>query len=270
MKTLLTAALCAAACLPLQARAAEDAALQAAIAASHRTPAFVARDAARHPYETLRFFGIKPNMTVVELSPGAGWYTEILAPYLRDKGQLILAAGDPDSTEPGDVRTAERLSQKFASAPAVYDRVKVGAFKVPAKLSYAPRASADLVLTFRNVHNWINIGDEALPAVFKSAFDALKSGGSFGVVEHRLPEQRVQDSKASTGYVHTRYIVSVAEKAGFKLAASSEVNANPRDDADHEGGVWALPPTLANKDKDREKYLAIGESDRMTLRFVKP
>jgi len=271
MKSLLTIALSAFALLaPIHASAAEDAALKAAIAASHRTPSFVARDAARHPYETLSFFGIKPTMTVVELNPGGGWYTEILAPYLRDKGQLILAAGDPESGDPGDQRAAARLNQKLATVPMVFDKVRVGAFKVPSKLDYAPRASVDMVLTFRNVHNWAEMGDDALLAVFKSAYDALKSGGTFGVVDHRLPEKRVQDGKASTGYVHTSYVVRMAEKAGFKLAGSSEVNANAKDDADHEGGVWALPPTFTNKDKDRERYAAIGESDRMTLRFVKP
>lgn len=249
----------------------EDQGLKAAIAAGHRTPAFAARDAARHPYETLSFFGIKPTMTVVELAPGGGWYTEILAPYLRDKGRLVLGGDDPASAQAYYQRSAARMQEKLAANPALYDRVQVGVFSPAAgKLSYIAPASADLVLTFRNVHNWVSQGETTTQAAFKSAFDALKSGGVFGVVEHRLPADRVQDEKASSGYVHQSYVVRMAESVGFKLAGSSEVNANPKDKADHEGGVWALPPTYGNKDKDRAKYEAIGESDRMTLKFVKP
>jgi len=248
-----------------------DAALQAAIAGAQRTPAFTARDGARHPYETLRFFGIRPEMTVVELSPGGGWYTEILAPYLRDKGQLILGADDPQSSNAYRQRSGQRMKDKLAATPAVYGKVQMNVFEVPARLQYAAPGSADLVLTFRNVHNWIEAGGEpAVSAVFRSAFDALKKGGSFGVVEHRRPAAQAQDEKASSGYVHEAYVIRIAEAVGFKLAARSEINANPKDTADHENGVWALPPTLANKDKDRERYTAIGESDRMTLRFVKP
>lgn len=271
--------LAALACLPLltaasatlAAEAPADTALQAAIAAPHRTPAFAQRDAARHPYETLRFFGIQPGMTVVELSPGGGWYTEILAPYLRDQGQLILGADDPQSSSPGRQRSAQRMKDKLAALPDVYGKVRMGVFEAPSRLAYASPGSADLVLTFRNVHNWIDAGgDAAVQAVFRSAFDALKKGGSFGVVEHRRPASQPQDAKASSGYVHEAYVIKQAEAVGFKLAGRSEVNANPKDTADHENGVWALPPTLANKDKDRERYVAIGESDRMTLRFVKP
>lgn len=248
-----------------------DTALQAALAGAHRTPAFVARDGARHPYETLRFFGIRPEMTVVELSPGGGWYTEILAPYLRDRGQLILGADDPQSGNASRQRSGLRLKEKLAATPAVYDKVQMHVFEVPGRLQYAAPGSADLVLTFRNVHNWIGAGgDPAVTAVFRSAFDALKKGGTFGVVEHRRPAAQAQDEKAASGYVHEAYVIRLAEAVGFRLAARSEINANPRDTADHENGVWALPPTLAGQDKDRERYTAIGESDRMTLRFVKP
>ena len=248
-----------------------DEALKAAIASPHRTAAFVARDAARHPYETLTFFGIKPTYTVVELSPGGGWYTEILAPYLRDKGQLILAGDDPTSATAYFQRSAARMKEKLAALPAVYDRAEVAVFAAGAgKLNYAKPGSADLVLTFRNVHNWIGHGEEKTQAVFKSAFTALKPGGTFGLVEHRLPAAAKQDEKASSGYVHQAYVIRMAESVGFKLAASSEVNANPKDTADHEGGVWSLPPTYGLKDKDRARFEAIGESDRMTLKFVKP
>ncbi|MFG6488579.1 class I SAM-dependent methyltransferase [Roseateles sp. BYS78W] len=231
--------------------------LKAAVAADNRLVGNVARDAARHPYETLSFFGIKPTDTVVELSPGGGWYTEILAPYLRDAGQLY-AAGD----------TGGRFKAKMDSS-GVYAKVKLTAFD-PGKglLDIAPAGSADAVLTFRNVHNWM-AGGKAQD-VFNAAFKALKPGGVLGVEEHRLPAARTQDAKAPTGYVQEATVIRFAEAAGFKLAGRSEVNANPKDTADHPEGVWTLPPTYALKDKDRAKYQAIGESDRMTLKFVKP
>ena len=264
-------ALLVAAVAPVQAQAPADAALQAQIASTHRTPAFAARDAARHPYETLSFFGLKPTMTVVELSPGGGWYTEILAPYLRDKGQLILAGDDPAAEQAYYQRSAARMQQKLAASPALYDRAQVTVFAAgTGKLQYAPPASADLVLTFRNVHNWLSLGEAKTQAVFKSAFDSLKVGGTLGLVEHRLPASAVQSPKADSGYVQQAYVIRMAESVGFKFAGASEVNANAKDTADHEGGVWALPPTFANKDKDRARYEAVGESDRMTLKFTKP
>ena len=247
----------------------DDAALKAAIAGSARTPANVLRDGARHPYETLRFFGIKPTMTVVELAPGGGWYTEILAPYLREHGKLIAAGSDPQGSE-GARRSAARFQQKLDANPAAFDKVEIGAFAPPATYRIAPKGTADMVLTFRNIHNWIPVGDEGLKVLFGQVYDSLKPGGVFGVVEHRLPANKAQDAKASSGYMHDAYVIRLAENAGFKLAGKSEINANPKDKADHEGGVWALPPTYANKDVDRAKYEAIGESDRMTLKFVKP
>jgi len=247
-----------------------DDALKAAVAGSQRTPAFVARDVWRHPVETLGFMGITPSMTVVEISPGAGWYTEILAPYLRDKGQLILAASDPASSSEYARRGAERLKKKLEAQPAVYDKVKLGVFEPPAKLNYAPAGSVDMVLTFRNVHNWAAEGDPVTKAVFQSMYDALKPGGVLGVVDHRLPPNRQLDPKFESGYVHVAYVLRIAQSVGFKLQDQSEINANPKDTADHPGGVWALPPTYANKDKDRVRFETIGESDRMTLKFVKP
>ena len=246
-----------------------DAKLKAAIAASTRTPANVQRDVYRHPYETLSFFGIRPDMTVVELAPGAGWYTEILAPYLRDQGKLIAAGSDPQGSE-GARRSAARFQQKLDTNPAAFDKVAIGAFAPPTTYRIAPKGTADMVLTFRNIHNWIPVGEDGMQTLFKEVYDSLKPGGVFGVVEHRLPANKQQDAKASSGYIHEAYVIKLAENAGFKLAGKSEINANPKDTADHQGGVWALPPTYDNKDADRAKYEAIGESDRMTLKFVKP
>lgn len=267
-RRLLAAALCCG--LFTTGAAHADDALQAAIAGSQRSPANATRDGARHPYQTLSFFGIQPNMTVVELSPGGGWYTEILAPYLRDNGKLIVAGDDPQSSDEGARRGAARLKQKLDANPAAYGKVQVGVFEPPASYHYAPKGTADLVLTFRNIHNWIPLGEDNMKALFAGVYASLKPGGVFGVVEHRLPASRAQDATASTGYMHEAYVIKLVESAGFKLAAKSEVNANPKDTADHKGGVWALPPTYLNKDEDRAKYQAIGESDRMTLKFVKP
>jgi len=243
--------------------------LKAAVAAEHRSVGNVARDVYRHPYETLSFFGIKPTDTVVELAPGpGGWYTEILAPYLSAQGQLYAAADDPASSSAYNQRSATRFKAKMDSM-GVYGKVKITVFDPPTgKLDIAPPGSADAVLTFRNVHNWMNQGKAQ--DVFNAAFKALKPGGTLGVEEHRLPAARAQDAKADTGYVQEATVIKLAEAAGFKLAGRSEANANPKDTADHENGVWALPPTYANKDKDRAKYQAIGESDRMTLKFTKP
>lgn len=234
-----------------------DNALKSAIASDQRTPANVQRDAARHPYETLSFFGITSKSHVVELSPGGGWYTEILAPYLRADGKLILAGVSP------------RFKTKLEANPAMYDKVAIGEFDPAKKIDYAPKESVDVVLTFRNVHNWISTSDTAAKAVFQSAYDALKKGGVFGVVEHRLPATATQDAKASSGYMHESFVIKLAESVGFTLLEKSEINANPKDTANYEKGVWTLPPVFANKEVDKAKYQAIGESDRMTLKFVK-
>ncbi len=269
MKRLILAALLASGLTAgLSASAYADDALKAAIANSERTPANVTRDSARHPYETLSFFGIKPTMTVVELSPGGGWYTEILAPYLRDKGKLIVAGESPTSAKEGARKYADNLTKKLSAKPAMYDKVQRGVFEVPTTYDIAPAASVDLVVTFRNIHNWTGNGDDKVKETFKKVYEVLKPGGVFGVVDHRAPAGK--PAKERSGYLDQEYVIKLVESAGFKLAAKSEINANPKDKADHANGVWALPPVLANKDVERDKYMAIGESDRMTLKFVKP
>jgi predicted methyltransferase len=269
-RTLTACALIAAFACSASAHAADDG-LEAAIAGSQRSAANMARDPSRHPLETLRFFGIAPTMTVVELIPGGGWYTEILAPYLKPRGHLIAAGDDPASTDAYASKSGQRMLKKFASAPELFGKVEATVFDPPSKMAFAPAGSVDMVLTFRNIHNWIAEVDEpALKKTFAAIYTSLKPGGVFGVVEHRLPETMTQDAKASTGYVHPSFVIKLAEGAGFKLAAQSEINANPKDKAAHPKGVWALPPTFANGDTDRSRFAAIGESDRMTLKFVKP
>lgn len=247
-----------------------DDALKAAINGPQRTEANRARDTARHPYDTLHFFGIAPNMTVVELEPGGGWYTEILAPYLKPAGQLIEALADPDSDSAYARSSFASFQKKLTANPAVYDKVKLAVFEPPMKLAFAPNNSVDMVLTFRNIHNWVVGGDDKMKLLFRNVFNSLKPGGVFGVVDHRLPADRTQDANASTGYVTEAYVIRLATSVGFKLAARSDINANPKDNADHKNGVWALPPTFTNENEDRQKYADIGESDRMTLKFVKP
>ncbi|WP_369942211.1 class I SAM-dependent methyltransferase [Xanthomonas medicagonis] len=249
---------------------APDAALQAAIDGSWRDRVYVARDAYRHPGQTLAFFGITPTQTVIEITPGGGWYAEILAPYLRDRGQYIAAVVDPAAVPEGRGRDYQQkaratLEQKFAAAPAQYGKAKLVAYSPTAPV-FGPDASADLVLTFRNVHNWRMSGQAE--GMFKGFFQVLKPGGVLGVVEHRAKADVPADDKS--GYVGQAQVIAMAEAAGFKLAGKSEVNANPRDSKDYPGGVWTLPPSNDHDAADDAKYKAIGESDRMTLKFVKP
>ena len=245
---------------PAPAAAPQSSPLDAALAAPTRTPANVARDAYRHPRETLAFFGVKPGDTVVELWPGGGWYTEILVPYLAAGGSLHVI--------PPAGRYDERIRAKIAGNP-VYGAVQVAPFTSGQPTSIAP-GSADVVLTFRNVHSWLDGKPPIADQVFAEAFRVLKPGGTLGVVEHRLPEEAEDGRQLTTGYVKVSTVRRLAEAAGFQFAAASEINANPKDTKDYPEGVWTLPPTLELGDKDREKYLAIGESDRMTLKFVKP
>jgi predicted methyltransferase len=227
-----------------------------------------ARDQYRHPQQTLEFFGLRPDMTVLEIWPSGGWYTEILAPYLRDKGRYIAAGPDPDAKDERTQKGLQRYRDKLAKRPALYDKVELAVLAPPEKTEMVPAESVDLVVTFRNIHNWM--GDGVADKVFAAFFRALKPGGVLGIVEHRAKTDKPQDLKAKSGYVRQDYAVALAKKAGFVLEESAEINANPKDTKDYAAGVWTLPPTLAGEDKDRAKYLAIGESDRFTLRFRKP
>ncbi|WP_242690969.1 class I SAM-dependent methyltransferase [Lysobacter enzymogenes] len=244
--------------------------LKNAIAGAWRDPGNVARDAYRHPLETLQFFGVRPDQTVVEITPGGGWYSEILAPYLREKGRYVAAVVDPDSQTKDSARAyyykaKTGLEKKFADAPLQYAAAVVAAYD-PFKPAFGPPASADVVLTFRNVHNWRSAGQAEV--MFKGFFDVLKPGGTLGVVEHRAKADVPAEDKS--GYVGTAQVIAMAEAAGFKLEGKSEINANPRDTKDYPNGVWTLPPTNQHDAADDAKYKAIGESDRMTLRFRKP
>ncbi len=241
--------------------------LEAAINGPARDPANKARDKLRHPFETLMFFGIEPGMTVVEIWPGRGWYTEILAPFLRDRGRLYAASWDKDLKNSRIQKTLSSFREKFLANPGLYGQPQLTELS-RRKTKIAPAGSADMVLTFRNIHNWMKQGYERI--IFEAMYDALKPGGILGVVEHRGNPEVWQDPQALSGYVNQDYVIEMAAAAGFRLLAASEINANPKDTKDYAAGVWSLPPTLRLKDKDREKYLAIGESDRMTLKFAKP
>jgi len=261
--------LSAAATDPPVTDAATLATLDRVLAGDHRSEQNRARDAWRHPKETLSFFGLKQNMTVMEVWPGGGgWYTEVLAPTLREHGQYIAASWDPKSESKYVQENSKKFAAKLAERPNLYDRAKVVALQAPNELKPVPHGSVDMVLTFRNVHSFM--GNDSSDAMYKAMFAALKPGGILGVVGHRGKDGEPQDPKAKSGYVQTDYEIAQVEKAGFKLIGRSEINANLKDTKDHLNGVWSLPPTLDGGDTDREKFVAIGESDRFTLRFRKP
>lgn len=234
--------------------------------AAHRRPANVARDPFRHPAETLAFFGIGPDAVVVEILPGSGgYYLEILAPYLRERGRYIAASRDA-SAPANYVADHQKLLERLRAEPTLYDRVQVTEFFAD-RHRIADDASADHVLTFRNLHNWIE--RDEVEGALRSFHRALKPGGVLGIVDHRGRTDLSQQAQMKSGYVREDYAIAVIEKGGFRLAGASEVNANPKDTKDHPEGVWTLPPTYRLKDVDREKYRTIGESDRFTLKFVK-
>ena len=245
------------------AAAADTVALGRAVAGPTRTAANVARDVYRHPLETLSFFAVRPHDTVVEIWPGGGWYSEILVPYLAQGGGTYIAA----ASEPG----LSGVRKLIAAQPTVYGSVRTATFPNLAAggMPVAP-GSADVVLTFRNVHNWMMGKEPFADQAFAQMYAMLKPGGTLGVVEHRLPESTDDARQLKSGYVKTSTVRRLAEAAGFRLVATSEINANPRDTTDHPEGVWTLPPSYRLGDRDRAKYAGIGESDRMTLTFVKP
>jgi len=253
--------------------------LDAAIAGDHRAPSNPARDVYRHPREVLEFFGLTPRSTVVEIWPSGGWWTELLAPVLKPEGRYYAAgfALSARRTPEWRKRVQRDYQDKLAARPDLYDAVVVTELSVPERVEIAPSGTADLVLTFRNVHNWMK-GDYA-PRMFEVMARALKPGGILGVVEHRAPAGTSIEEMRRSGYVTEDHVISLAREAGLQLDARSEINANPRDTADHPAGVWTLPPSLRHcrgmedvvkRDDCTRYYRAIGESDRMTLRFRKP
>jgi predicted methyltransferase len=246
-----------------------DRSLPAILAGSWRAADNRARDRYRHPAETLTFFKVGTKDTVIEITPGAGWYAEILAPLLQPQGHYIAAVAAPDSVAPDQreyqLKNRNKLTDKFAADSEHFGAAKIVEFDTQAPVLGAPD-SADIVLTFRNVHNWVSNRTEA--AYFKAFYAVLKPGGILGVEDHRAPQGAALNTES--GYLPEEMVIKLATDAGFKLDAKSEINANPKDTKDYPKGVWTLPPTLRLGDQDKEKYLAIGESDRFTLRFVKP
>lgn len=234
-----------------------------AVAAPTRTPANTVRDAYRHPTETLAFFGVKPGDTVVELWPGGGWYTEILAPLAKAGGGTLYVAGPWE-------KGLNRIKEKQVASADLYGAVKLAEFPNAGANPKIPDGSADVVLTFRNVHNWRFGGTDSTADAFKQIYAMLKPGGTLGIVDHRLPEEMDSALEEKSGYMKRSSVVGFAEAAGFKLAGESDINANPKDTHDYAKGVWTLPPVLTEGETNREKYVGIGESDRMTLKFVKP
>ena len=244
--------------------------LEASVAGSWRSPANKARDQYRHPVATLEFFGIKPDMTVVELAPGGGWYTEILAPFLHAHGHLYEATAPLDSKSKFMAKMANAYAAKLKADPAVYGHIAgMVPFAPPAQVKLGPDGSADMVLTFRNTHDWMNNSPETLAKVFAAAYAVLKPGGVFGVTEHRAkPFSNAVESSKQLHRLPEDYLIELGLKSGFRLAGASEINANPRDPEDI--NVHRLPPNLDGPEAEHAKMQAIGESDRMTLKFVKP
>ena len=250
------------------ATSATAATIEQILAGEHRSADNRARDVYRHPLDTLLFFGIRPDMTVVEVWPGAGgWYTEVLAPLLAGGGKLYAAMMPPTPGNAYVTASFKSFTDKLAARPDLYSRVEVTALG-PGNFAVAPPGSADLVVTFRNLHNWMNLG--IAPEAFAEMFRALKPGGILGVVEHRGDPAKPQDPRAASGYVNEEYAIAMIEAAGFELVARSGINDNPKDTKDYEQGVWTLPPNYRLGNRERAKYQAIGESDRFTLKFRKP
>jgi len=234
----------------------------------HRSPANIARNEYRNPVETLEFFGLETDMTLIEIGPSGAWYTEILAPYMRDHGRYYGAHFSPNSGNEFQRRSVENFEEKMAANPELYGKAIIRHLLPPNERAIGPVEGADIVLTFRNVHNWMARNEDE--AFFNTFFDSLKPGGILGVVEHRAPDSASRQEMIDSGYVSEAFVKEIAARAGFDFVASSEVNANLKDTKDYVEGVWTLPPSYRLGDTDREKYTVIGESDRMTLKFRKP
>ena len=234
----------------------------------HRSESNRDRNKSRNPVDTLEFFGLAADMTVIEILPSRGWYTEIMAPYLRDHGKYYAAHFSPNASASYMPPNLRNFEEKITADPDLYGKITVRHLNPPNEVAIAPAESADMALTFRNVHNWIMAGQEH--EYFATFYTALKPGGVLGVVEHRAKPDAGMDVMRTSGYVTEAYVREVAAAAGFEFAGSSELNANPKDPTVHPEGVWTLPPNYRMGDVDRDKYMAIGESDRMTLKFVKP
>lgn len=246
-------------------------ALDDAMSGEHRSAENKARDKYRHPKETLAFFGFRSDMTVVEIWPGGGWYTEILAPALKENGKLYAVQYSVNPQYSYQRRYFGAFLTKAGESPDVFRDVIVTAMDFPYQLNIAPSGAADLVVTFRNAHNWVSSGYHKASAqlAFQAMFDVLKPGGVLGIVDHRWPDAENEDPHAEDGYISEERLIAFAEEAGFEFAGRSDVNRNAKDTHDHPEGVWTLPPSFALDEQDREKYLAIGESDRLTIKFVK-
>ncbi|GGP26249.1 class I SAM-dependent methyltransferase [Silvimonas amylolytica] len=253
--------------LPLMTQAGTTLTLEEVVAGPQRTPTRVKRDVYRHPAQTLAFFGLRPDQTVVEIWPGGGWYTEILAPYLNQHGRYYAAQVAPEMDEERADEVAG-FENTLSHQPDLYSHAAILTFEPPQRVDIRPAGGADVVLTFRNVHNWLK--DGSAPAAFAAFYRALKPGGVLGVEEHRAAPGTSLQQMIDTGYVSEDTVIKLAQDAGFKLVARSDINANPKDTKDYPNGVWSLPPSYKGGDQDRERFAAIGESDRMTLKFIKP
>jgi len=226
------------------------------------------RDAWRHPVETLSFFGLKPESKVLEFGGGGGWYTEIVAPFVAKKGKMAVSGTDPNGAR--TVRATlygQRLKAFLDKSPALGGRIDFLIID-PDKANLGPDSTYDLVFAMREMHGWHRNGN--LDKNLSEAFRVLKPGGIFGVEQHRAKADADPKASAEKGYLPEKFVIERAVAAGFKLEGKSEINANPKDTKDYEDGVWMLPPNLRAPEADKAKYKAIGESDRMTLKFVKP
>jgi predicted methyltransferase len=266
----LSAAFCTLALTGCASTSHDTSALDAAIGGPQRSEQARARDVYRHPQATLQYFGVTPTQSVLEIAPGGGWYTDILAPYLHDRGQLYEAQYISTSADLAaeDSATDANYRSKLARTPAIYGNVVIGVLHAGRFMEFDAQERFDRVLTFRNIHNWIKDGQ--VDANLRAFYGALKHGGELGVEEHRAQPDATVQQMIDTGYVTEAFVIEHAQAAGFVLAGRSEINANPKDTKDYPHGVWSLPPTYEGGEVDRARFAAIGESDRMTLRFVKP